>query len=121
MQNNNPLSNLVTAFEQWREKRIKGKDLVPQSLRSQAVALKRNYSTGRITSALKISGGQFKQWCEVLHPAKKTIDFVPLPTLDIEKQKNLKLQLYFPDDTQLCLSGDISEALLSTLIREIRA
>jgi len=56
----------------------------------------------------------------VLHPAKKTIDFVPLPTLDIEKQKNLKLQLSFPDDTQLCLSGDISEVLLSTLLREIR-
>jgi hypothetical protein len=120
MKNHDPLSTLIAAFALWREKRTKGRDPIPQSLRSQAVALLPNYSKGKITSALKISGGQFKQWCETFNPPKQVIDFVPLPTLEFKKPTQLTLELSFTNGTQLCLSGNISAQLLSTLIQESR-
>ncbi|MBL4831866.1 MAG: hypothetical protein JKY55_18535 [Aliivibrio sp.] len=119
MKNHDPLSTLVTAFSLWREKRTKGRDPIPQSLRRQAVALLTNYSKSTIISALKISGGQFKQWCETFKPPKQVIDFVPLPPLELETP-TLTLELSFTNGSQLCLSGNISAQLLSTLIQETR-
>jgi hypothetical protein len=49
----------------------------PEHLRQQAVLLLEHYASSTITSALRISGAQLKQWREVLLPANT--DFVSLP------------------------------------------
>ena len=76
MSNQDQLSVVVTAFEQWRKNRTSQKGSTPQPLRQQAVALKSQYSSSRITIALKISGGQFKQWCKDYQSFNESIDFV---------------------------------------------
>ena len=40
MSNQDQLSKVVAAFEQWRETRVNGKNATPKPLRKKAVALK---------------------------------------------------------------------------------
>lgn len=126
MSNQDQLSVVVTAFEQWRKNRTSQKGSTPQPLRQQAVALKSQYSSSRITIALKISGGQFKQWCKDYQSLNESIDFVQLPVtsspqIDEVEVGALKLELSFSHGEQLRLSGQITPTLLSTLIKEMRA
>lgn len=126
MSNQDQLSIVVTAFEQWRKNRTSHKGRTPQSLRQQAVALKSHYSSGRITTALRISGSQFKQWCKDVEVTDESTDFVQLPVTynshkDEAQEGILKLELSFPQGEQLQLSGNITPTLLATLIQEMRA
>ena len=126
MPNQDQLSIVVTAFNQWRKNRISRKGPTPQSLRQQAVALKSQYSLGRITTALRISGSQFKQWCKDVQSLNESIDFVQLPVtlspqIDNIEEATLKLELSFSHGEQLQLSGQITPTLLATLIKEMRA
>ena len=126
MPNQDQLSIVVTAFNQWRKNRISRKGPTPQSLRQQAVALKSQYSSGRITTALRISGSQFKQWCKDVQSLNESIDFVQLPVtlspqIDNIEEATLKLELSFSHGEQLQLSGQITPTLLATLIKEMRA
>ncbi|MGL4712829.1 MAG: hypothetical protein ACRCWP_09835, partial [Shewanella sp.] len=56
------LSTLTTAFECCRSIRDSSQTPTPNTLREQAVGLLEHYSSSKITSALRISGGQLKQW-----------------------------------------------------------
>ncbi|AZG35429.1 MULTISPECIES: hypothetical protein [Gammaproteobacteria] len=55
-----PLSTLTTAFECWRSNRNSRQAPTPNTLREHAVGLLEHYSSSKITSALRISGGQLK-------------------------------------------------------------
>jgi hypothetical protein len=125
MSNQDLLSIVVTSFEQWRKTRTSRKGRTPQPLRQQAVALKSQYSSSRITTTLQISGTQFKQWCKDNQPLKGSLDFVQLPVtlspIDNAEEATLKLELSFSHGEQLRLSGQITPTLLSILIKEMRA
>lgn len=126
MSNQDQLSNVVAAFEQWRETRFSRKSPTPKPLRKKTVALKSHYSSSRITSALRISGTQLKQWSEEGKDLEKTVDFVQLPVsldhkTDEIQNAELKLELSFTKGEQLLLSGQITPTLLATLIKEMRA
>jgi hypothetical protein len=74
------LTTLVTAFEHWHSNRNGRQVPTPSALREQAVALLNHYSSSKITSALRISGSQLKQWRHTLKPAEKVPLFVHLPS-----------------------------------------
>ena len=99
MLNQDQLSIVVTAFEQWRKNRISRKSRTPQSLRQQAVALKSQYSSGRINTALRISGTQFKHWYNDAQSLNESNDFDQLPVIpntqiDNIEEGTLKLELW---------------------------
>ena len=126
MSNQDQLTVVVTAFEQWRKNRPTRYGPTPQRLRQQAVALKSHYSSGRITTALRISGGQFKQWIKDHQTSNGAVDFVQLPVTpgpqyNESEEGALKLELSFTQGEQLQLSGQITPTLLATLIKEMRA
>lgn len=126
MTNSDPLSLAVTAFELWRKTRSTRKGLTPQHLREQAVALKSHYVSSKITRALRISGTQFKQWLQDSKTNEETFEFVQMPATHLSqtaetKESDIELELSFAQGGQLRLSGQLSSALLSTLIKEMRA
>ena len=126
MSNQDQISKVVAAFEQWRETRISRKTATPKPLRKKAVALKSHYSSSQITSALRISGTQLKQWSEEGKALEQTVDFVQLPVsfdhqTDQIQNTELKLELSFTQGEQLRLSGQVTTTLLATLIKELRA
>ncbi|HEY5715024.1 MAG TPA: hypothetical protein VIS54_01300 [Psychromonas sp.] len=121
MSNPEQLSSVIAAFEQWRHNK-KGRQVpTPASLRQQAVALLDNYSSSKITSALRISGTQLKQWAESLQVANTPDPFVHLPLFPSAQHKSLSLALHFRHGEQLTLSGEISPSLISAIIREMQS
>jgi hypothetical protein len=52
------LSNTIVAFEQWRRSKPAKNSLTPLRLRQRTVALLPHYSTSKITTGLRISGGR---------------------------------------------------------------
>ena len=125
MSNQDQLSIVVADFEQWRKNRTSRNSSTPKSLRKQAVALNSHYPSSRITAALRISGGQFKQWCKDYPSFNEPIDFVQLPVTQSHQSHEsaegaLKLELSFPNGEKLQLSGQITTTLLATLLKEMR-
>ena len=121
MSNPEQLSRVVIAFEQWRKNRKGRQARTPTSLRQQAVALLDNYSSSKITSLLRISGTQLKQWVGSLQVANKPDPFVHLPLSSDTQHKSLNLQLHFRHGEQLTLSGDISLDLIMAMIQEMKS
>ena len=79
MSNQDQLTTVVTAFEHWRSNRNGRKVPTPLPLREQTVALLNYYSSSQITSALRISGSQLKQWRISTAPTETIPQFVHLP------------------------------------------
>ena len=120
MPNPEQLSRVITAFEQWRHNKIERQASTPAPLRQQAVALLDNYASSKITSALRISGTQLKNWAESLTVANKPDPFVHLPLSSNGQPNSLNLQLHFRHGEQLILSGDISLSMLTAMIQEMK-
>ena len=125
MSNQDQLTIVVNAFEQWRKNRNSSTNTTPKPLRRQTVALNNHYSSSRITTALRISGGQFKQWCNEYPSLNEPIDFLELPVTqnpqgDESGECTLKLEISFPRGEKLQLSGQITPNLLATRFKEMR-
>ena len=115
------LSRVIAAFEQWRRNK-KGRQVpTPAPLRQQAVALLDNHSSSKITSALRISDTQLKNWTESLQTDNKPDPFVHLPLSANPQDKSLNLVLHFRHGEQLTLSGDISLSLITAMIQEMKS
>jgi hypothetical protein len=119
MSNQDQLSPLVAAFEQWRNNRNGRQVATPEHLRQQAVLLLEHYASSTITSALRISGAQLKQWREVLLPANT--DFVSLALMSepCGLQQHLELRLH--NGVHLSLSGALSSSVIVDMIREAKS
>lgn len=120
MSNPEQLSSVIAAFEQWRHNKNGRQTATPEPLRQQAVALLDNYSSSKITSALRISGTQLKQWTESLQVTNNPDPFVHLPLSTSAQHKSLNLQLHFRHGEQLTLSGDLSLSLITAMIQEMK-
>lgn len=113
------LNRVIAAFEQWRQTKNKHQTIIPTPLRQQAVALLDEYSSSKITAALRLSGSQLKSWAEVHHVDEQPPLFVHLPLAPALPKQTLGIALHFRHGGQLTLSGDISTALLGAIIREM--
>ncbi|MEP0177772.1 MAG: hypothetical protein ABJD02_00525 [Paraglaciecola sp.] len=82
MSNQEQLSTVITIFEQWRSNKNGQREAISEHLRQQAVLLLVHCSSSAITSALRISSAQLKQWRGLLAP--DNTEFVNL-TLVTEK------------------------------------
>ncbi|MGL1959078.1 MAG: hypothetical protein OCD00_17395 [Colwellia sp.] len=71
----------------------------PNALREQAVALLKYYSSSKITSALRISGGQLKQWKNSVSSPENTPQFVQLPISAPSAQTPFNVELCFAQST----------------------
>lgn len=115
------LSRVITAFEQWRRNK-KGRQVpTPALLRQQAIALLDNHSSSKITSALRISGTQLKNWAASLQTDNKPDPFVHLPLSASTQDKSLNLTLHFRHGEQLTLSGELSLSLITAMIQEMKS
>ena len=121
MPNPEQLSSVIAAFEQWRHHKKARQAPTPAPLRQQAVALLDNYAASKITSALRISGTQLKQWADSLPVANKPDPFIHLPLSVNPQHKSLNLELHFRHGEQLTLSGDISSSLITAMIQEMKS
>lgn len=123
MPNPNPdqLSTVVTAFEHWRNNRNGRQVPTPTTLREQAVALLNNYSSSKITSALRISGGQLKQWRNNDEPTEKTPTFVHLPISPSLTQPSFNVELRFASGDEMSLSGGVDREMITAFIGVMRA
>ena len=121
MSNPEKLSSVIAAFELWRHNKNGRQTPTPAPLRQQAVALLDNYSSSKITSLLRISGTQLKQWVGSLQVANKPDPFLHLPLSSDTQHKSLNLQLHFRHGEQLTLSGDISLDLIMAMIQGMKS
>ena len=119
MSNQDQLPDVVAAFEQWRNNRNGCQVATPRHLRQQAVLLLEHCSSSAITSALRISGTQLKQWREVLAPANTEFVSLPLVNGACGPQQCLELRLH--NGVQLSLSGSLSSGLIVDMLREVKS
>ncbi len=121
MLNQDQLSIVVTAFEHWRSNRNGRQVPTPTELREQAVALLHHYSSSQITSALRISGSQLKQWRHCAVPTKVKPQFVHLPISDSPTQPSVKVELCFVSGDQMHLSGVVNSDMLISLVGAMKS
>ncbi len=121
MSNQDQLSTLVTAFEHWRSKRNGRQVPTPSTLREQAVELLNHYSSSQITTALRISGSQLKQWRNSVVPDEEKSQFVHLPLSTSPTQPSVKVELCFASGDQMHLSGLVDSDMLASLIGAMRS
>ncbi len=121
MSNQDQLPTVVTAFEHWRSNRNGRQVPTPLPLREQAVALLNYYSSSQITSALRISGSQLKQWRNSVEPTDKTPLFVHLPISTSLTQPPFNVELRFAQGNEMSLSGVVDGHLIMSLIGAMKS
>jgi hypothetical protein len=121
MPNQDQLSIVVTAFEHWRSNRNGRQVPTPTALREQAVALLNHYSSSQITSALRISGSQLKQWRKCVAPTKIKPQFVHLPISSPSTLPSVKVELCFASGDQMNLSGAVNGDMLISFISAMKS
>jgi hypothetical protein len=121
MSNQDQLSTLVTAFEHWRSNRNDRQVPTPTALREQAVALLNHYSSSQITSALRISGSQLKQWRNNAVPTETKPQFVHLPLSGVPTKPPVKVELCFASGDQMHLSGVVDSDMLISLVGAMKS
>ncbi len=124
MANSKEINQVVEAFELWRNNRGSRKSPTPQALRKQAIDLLEHCSCSKVTSMLRISGSQLKQWRESVKPSQTNHDFIQLPARSEAHHivnKHPKIELRFCNGTALNFSGEITQALLVTMIQETKS
>jgi hypothetical protein len=115
MSNQDQLSSVVAAFEQWRNNRNSRQVPTPQHL----VLLLNHSSSSTITCALRISGSQLKQWRELSTPTNTEFVSLPLVNGSCDPQQRLELRLH--NGVQLSLSGALSSSLIVDMLREVKS
>ena len=124
MTNAKEINQVIEAFELWRHNRGSRRATTPQALRKQAVDLLEHYSSSKVTSILRISGSQLKQWREFVKPSQINHDFIQLPEQTEEHHivnEHPRIELRFCNGTALNFSGEITHALLVTMIQEAKS
>lgn len=121
MSNQDQLPNVVTAFEHWRSNRNGRQVPTPVPLREQAVALLNYYSSSQITSALRISGSQLKQWRNTASPTEIKPQFIHLPIVDLPTQPTVNVEICFISGDQLHLSGIVDRDVITACIGAMRS
>lgn len=121
MPNSDQLTSVVTAFELWRSNRNGRQAPTPTSLRKQAVSLLNTYSTSQITSALRISGGQLKQWRSLMEVSVQSPQFIELPVSSTPQPAPFNIELCFASGDQLRLSSVVERDVLTTLINALKS
>lgn len=121
MSNLDQLSTLVTAFEHWRSNRNGRQVPTPMALREQAVGLLEHYSSSKITSALRISGSQLKQWKNSATSPENTPQFVHLPISAPSAQTPFNIELRFAQGDAMSLSGIDDPHILISLIGALKS
>ena len=121
MPNKDQLSTLVTAFEHWRSNRNGRQVPTPSELREQAVALLNHYSSSQITSALRISGSQLKQWRNSAAPTEAKPQFVHLPISEPPTHPSVNVELCFASGDMMHLSGVVDSDMLVSLIGAMKS
>jgi len=116
MPNSDQLTSAVTAFELWRSNRNGRQVPTPTPLRKQAVSLLKTYSTSQITSALRISGGQLKQWRHSPDVSVQSPQFIELPASSTPQPEPMNIELCFASGDQLRLCGVVERDIITTLI-----
>jgi hypothetical protein len=119
MSNQEKLSSVVAAFEQWRNNRNGRQVPTPQYLCQQAVLLLEHSSSSTITCALRISGSQLKQWRELTAPANTEFVSLPLVNGSCDPQQRLELRLH--NGVQLSLSGALSSSLIVDMLLKVKS
>lgn len=121
MPNQDQISVVVTAFEQWRSNRNGRQAPTPTTLREQAVSLLNTFSSSQITSALRLSGSQLKQWRNALATAEQTPQFVHLPVSPTPTPNSFNVELCFVSGDQLRLSGVVDREVINTIIGAMKS
>lgn len=125
MANTKEITQVVNAFELWRNSRSSRRTSTPQALRKQAIDLLEQYSSSKVSSMLRISGSQLKQWREsAVEPNETRPDFIRLPeqakvTCVVNAYPKIELRLC--NGVALTFSGDISQAMLVAMIKEAKS
>ncbi len=123
MSNQDKLQTLVIAFEQWRNTRTHRSARTPKTLRQQAVKLFPHYRLSQIIQALKLNHAQLKRWTDGDGGSNKIShqdQFVTLPeTNEGSNTSSLTLEWQFPDGAQCRLSGELSKAVLNSVVQTL--
>ena len=69
----------VAAFEQWRAQRPHPKQVTPERLQQQAVALLAYFPSPQVIAKLNISGTNLKRWAGELPTQNQISEFITLP------------------------------------------
>ena len=123
MANAKEIHQVVEAFELWRHNRGCRKSPTPQALRKKAVDLLEHCSSSKVTSMLRLSGSQLKQWRESVKTSQTNHDFIHLPAQNEAHHivnEHPRIELRFCNGTALNFSGEMTQALLVTFIQEAK-
>ena len=123
MQNSDErMAATVAAFEQWRAQRPHPKQVTPEPLQQQAVALLAHFPSPQVVSKLNISGTNLKRWTGQLPDQNQGTEFITLPHhVDKPQTTQLNLELAFGNGCLMRLCGDISPAQLTAITQSVTA
>jgi len=111
------LIEVKNAFKQWRANRSSSAEKTPQQLRNLAVSLLTQYSSAKITTALRISGANLKLWRnEITTEPPEFIELAPAASAEPAVNHHLDISLQLNNDSRVRLSGNISPVLLTALV-----
>jgi hypothetical protein len=124
MANAKKINQVVEAFELWQNNRASRRSPTPHTLRKQAINLLDHCSCSKVTSVLRISGSQLKQWRESFEVNQTSHDFIRLPVQN-EAQHSVNehpiIELRLCNGAALTFAGQISQALLVAMIQEAKS
>jgi len=121
MATSDQISIVTTAFELWRSNRNGRQVPTPTTLRQQAVSLLNHYASSKITSTLRISGSQLKQWKNSLERDDNATQFVQLPMPSPTTQPAIELELRFVSGELMRLSGIVDHDMITACIGAIKS
>ncbi len=123
MPNKEPLTRVATAFTHWRENKSSLRAKTPNTLRQQAISLLEHYSASQICTGLRVSGSQFKQWCQASNSTEFIADFIELPTSPevVESNSAVKLELNLSNGDNIHIRGELSTHFICTLIGALKS
>ncbi|WP_133309597.1 hypothetical protein [Parashewanella spongiae] len=123
MPNIEPLTRVATVFAHWRINKPSRGTKIPNTLREQAISLLEHYSSSQICTALRISGSQFKQWCQVSNSAESITDFIELPNLPevIKPNSPVKLELNLSNGDNIHIQGVVDVHFICALIGAMKS
>ncbi|RJX99818.1 hypothetical protein D5R81_20300, partial [Parashewanella spongiae] len=86
-------------------------------------SLLEHYSSSQICTALRISGSQFKQWCQVSNSAESITDFIELPNLPevIKPNSPVKLELNLSNGDNIHIQGVVDVHFICALIGAMKS
>ena len=119
------LTHVADRFDHWRQTRTTPAEPIPPYLWEQAIALTTMFSTSRVATRLRVSGGELKKRCVAYHAVRSTpastaaLDVVEVPAAPVWPlpPAAIEIELQRPDGARLRIAAPETQLPLFAVVR----